>query len=89
MADPSSKTPSNGKDGDSGNVENGGDTPPPDGGIGNVSPLEGTIAVNDEVPVESLVLAYQAMDKLSSEICARVAKKVPASKRVLIHNLPT
>jgi len=54
-------------------------------GIPDTFGRKGTIAIDENVPIESIILAYEAVDNIADRICAKVR---PAIKEgpVLIHN---
>jgi hypothetical protein len=61
-----------------------GGTKLPSLGIAESAGHKGTVSVNDNAPIESLVLAYQAVGKIADSICASVAAR--STGPILIHN---
>jgi hypothetical protein len=47
---------------------------------------KGTIAIDDNAPIESLILAYQAVEDIADAIYDSIKAKAPGRKEILIHN---
>jgi len=55
-------------------------------GIPDTFGRKGTITIDENAPIESIILAYDAVDKIADKICENVRAKIEAGSAILIHN---